>query len=108
MKVQGQGVLSLFSVNVSFEKPLLKWIGAETSSQEAGFCVLASSSVSESQDVWMRGLIQVPCQCPKWLSAPSASLSGTQTAGSVRWSPELHYCQRGKVQTPDTETISIQ
>ena len=60
------------------------------------------------QDVWMRGLVQVPCQCPKWLSAPSASLPGTQTTGTVWWSPELHYCQRGKVQTPDTETISIQ
>lgn len=95
-------------VGESFEKSLLKWIGAETPSWEAGFGVLAWSNVSKRQDIWMRSLAQVPCQCPKWLSAPSASLPGTQTTGTVRWSLELHYCQWGKVQTHDTETISIQ
>lgn len=91
-----------------FGKSLLKWTGAETPSSVAGFCVLASSSGSKHQDVWMRGLVQVPCQCPKWLSAPSASLLGTRTTGTVWQSPELHYCQWGKIQAPDTESISIQ
>lgn len=71
------------SVDERFENSLLKGIGAETPSREAGFCVLASSSGSKHKDVWMRGLVAVPCQCPKWLSAPSASVLGTRTAGTA-------------------------
>lgn len=111
MKVLGQIFLFFFlpvSADERVENSLLKGIGAETPSREAGFCVLASSSGSKHKDVWMRGLVAVPCQCPKWLSAPSASVLGTRTTGTARQSPESHYCQAGKIQAADTETISIQ
>lgn len=53
------------------------------------------------------GLVQVPCQCPKWLSAPSASfLPGTRTTGTGWWCPCITLLSaREKVQTLDTERI---
>lgn len=53
----------------SFEKSRLNWTAAGAP-QRAGFCVLAPSSVGQRQDVWIRGRAQVPCQHPKWMSAP--------------------------------------
>lgn len=68
-----------------------KWIrrssaAAKQRLETADSVFLASPRGGKHKDVWMRGRAALPCQCPKWLSVPSASSLGSGTTGTARGS----------------------